>query len=392
MAKKPGSLFFSTLKRAARLQQKAMKLVGAVPASKPRKPRKPPKKKTAARPVARRATVPRAAAARKAAPRSGPPAAAKTIPTGKGRWQNLIHKTPPSRTELLGRLAYALYRPAGGPIAGMPLVIMLHGCQQTPYEMALGTGMNRLADSRGFVVAYPQQVKRLQALRCWRWFQPDRAHGLAEADAIADLVRSLVRMHRLDAARVYIAGLSAGAGMAALTVIRHPRLFAAAALHSGTVVGEAHSVAAGVQVMRRGGRGDPVASLTPLLTDFERFPGIPVMILHGRRDRVVSMPNAIQLAEQFAFLNGASLVREAVLARGTHREYERQDFLKAGRPVVRLCLLKEVGHAWSGGDARLKFHSEKGPNASVLIRSFFAMHDRVRSRFPADELRSLEQG
>lgn len=358
MAKKLSNLFFSTIKRAARMQQKAFKQANASMVKAARK--------SAAKTGRRPASVRKQAS----------PAAAPLPPAGQGSWLNLVHKTPPSRTELLGRLSYSLYRPAGRLVAGLPLVIMLHGCRQTAYEMALGTRMNHLADDKGFVVAYPQQTKRVQAMRCWRWFQPDPGHGLAEADAIAELAHALVVRHRLDATRVYIAGLSAGAGMAALTVLRHPALFAAAALHSGAIVGGAHNAASGMNVMRRAGSGEPVELLRPFLPVAEAFPGVPAMILHGRRDRVVSARNAEQLARQFSAVNGAVAVKETVLGLGTHREYDRQDFLKGGRPVVRLCLLREVGHAWSGGDARLKFNSEKGPRASLLIWAFFSMHRR----------------
>src|SRR5690554_7358133 len=44
--------------------------------------------------------------------------------------------------------------------------------------------------------------------------------------------------------------------------------------------------------------------------------------------------------------------------------------------AVRLCTLNEVGHAWSGGDPKFKFHSKKGPSAAVLIWGFFAKHFR----------------
>lgn len=359
MARKLSSLFFSTIKRAARMQRQAFKLAAA--------------------PAAKKAKTPIKKKAVKPAPARSPatPADARGPSSGKGSWQNLLHSTAPTRTELLGRLAYSLYRPPGRPLAGMPLVVMLHGCQQTPFEMAQGTRMNLLADSKGFVVAYPQQARRVQQMRCWRWFKPDAGHGLAEADAIAELARALVSRHRLDASRVYIAGLSAGAGMAALTVLRHPGIFAAAALHSGAVVGAAHDAAGGLRVMRRGGGDDPAGLLAPLLDGGPPFPGMPVMILHGARDRVVSVRNAIQLARQFSALNGVSAAPRAVLGKGTHREYLRHDFRRGGRAVVRLCVIKEVGHAWSGGNGQLKFHSEKGPAASVLIWQFFAMHRRT---------------
>lgn len=362
MTKKLTTLFFTTIRRAARLQSKALKRIGKAA----RKTARKRPRKTVGAPA--RNGAPRLAAAH---------AATLAQVAGKGSWQNFVHATSPTRTELLGRLAYSLYRPGGGPVAGMPLVIMLHGCQQTPADLALGSRMNRLAEQERFVVAYPQQVRRVQSMRCWRWFQPTEGEGLSEADAIADLARVLVRKYGLDPARVYVAGMSAGAGMAAMVAIRHPRFFAAVAMHSGAVVGDAHDAAGGVRTMRRGSSGDPSGLLGPVAIGAMPAGGIPAIILHGRRDRVVSEHNAIQLAQQFCFLNGVGTERVSVLGKGTHREYVRHDHPRNGRSTVRLCLFREVGHAWSGGDGRLKFHSAKGPAASLLIWRFFAAHRRA---------------
>lgn len=359
MAKKLSTLFFSTVKRMARLQRQALKTATRLPAKK------------------------RAAPARSSVARGGPTlkAPAPIAVAWAGTWQNLVHKTSPSHTELLGRLAYSLYRPPTRPIAGLPLVVMLHGCQQTAHDLALGTRMNRLADAKGFVVAYPQQTRRVQALRCWRWFQPDAAHGAAEADAIADLTRTLVARHRLDPARVYLAGMSAGACMAGLTALRHPRLFAAVAMHSGAVLGDAHSAQAGVHTMRHGAQRPPARLIEALVPALDHFPGMPVIILHGQRDRVVALLNARQLAQQFVYLNWMFAATEplpkvSVMGAGTTREYLREDYLQARKPVVRLCLVKGAGHGWSGGDHRLKFHAKDGPNASLAMWRFFDVHRR----------------
>ena len=173
----------------------------------------------------------RAAASRRAAARRGANASrdGASPSLGLGRWE-----ASRQFTDGLGRrLAFARYIPPGVPRQGMPLVVMLHGCRQTALSFAQGSRMNQWADAAGFMVLYPQQSMARQVQRCWRWFQPDALHGGGEADLIAALVRSEVGRHGLDPTRVYIAGLSAGAGMAALVALRHPQLVAALAMHSG---------------------------------------------------------------------------------------------------------------------------------------------------------------
>ena len=59
-----------------------------------------------------------------------------------------------------GQRSYKLYIPAkaqAGPqrCAPMPVVVMLHGCGQTPDDFAAGTRMNALAEEFGLIVAYP---------------------------------------------------------------------------------------------------------------------------------------------------------------------------------------------------------------------------------------------
>ena len=242
----------------------------------------------------------RAAASRRAAARRGANASrdGASPSLGLGRWE-----ASRQFTDGLGRrLAFARYIPPGVPRQGMPLVVMLHGCRQTALSFAQGSRMNQWADAAGFMVLYPQQSMARQVQRCWRWFQPDALHGGGEADLIAALVRSEVGRHGLDPTRVYIAGLSAGAGMAALVALRHPQLVAALAMHSGPVTGDAH---------RRGpanhapGRAQ---ALRPLLESVANPAalrlGMPAIILQGQLDPAVAPRNARQLFDQFRLLNG----------------------------------------------------------------------------------------
>jgi len=66
-----------------------------------------------------------------------------------------------------GSRSYRLSVLAARPAGLMPLVVMLHGCTQTPEDFAIGTGMNMLAEELGCVIAYPAQHSAAKAQKCW---------------------------------------------------------------------------------------------------------------------------------------------------------------------------------------------------------------------------------
>ena len=90
-----------------------------------------------------------------------------------------------------------------------PLVLILHGGAGRARRMARFTGFNRLADRHGFMVAYPQGLKR-------RW--NDGRVGKSPANDVGyltGLVRHLVRTTgRINRRRVFAAGISNGGFMA----------------------------------------------------------------------------------------------------------------------------------------------------------------------------------
>src|SRR5436305_14740232 len=53
---------------------------------------------------------------------------------------------------------YWLYLPPGRAKEPRPLVVFLHGCNETAEQAAQATHFDDLAAQRGFVVVYPQQV------------------------------------------------------------------------------------------------------------------------------------------------------------------------------------------------------------------------------------------
>jgi poly(hydroxyalkanoate) depolymerase family esterase len=309
----------------------------------------------------------------------------------QGTWMRSYFSAPPAAGDLVNHLAYGLYLPTGRRTDRLPLIVMLHGCKQNIEEFARGTRMNFLADHHSFAVLYPEQSKHAHAHRCWRWYDDSPRAGGKEAASIAALVRKMVVEHRLDPTRVYVAGLSAGAGMAGVLAMRYPQLFAAVALHSGVVFGEAHNAVGAVRVMRRGARGDPVT----LVADAHaaaRHPGMPALIIHGEADGVVAPVNADHLEQQFLQLNGAldaggqladgvrvRHMDSAGRGRASDVRVARRDFRMSNRVIVRTCRVAGLTHAWSGGDDALPFHASRGPNASALIWDFFRAHRRLEA-------------
>ncbi|MDP9109065.1 MAG: PHB depolymerase family esterase, partial [Pseudomonadota bacterium] len=194
------------------------------------------------------------------------------------------------------RMDYWLFQPGTSASEPLPLLVMLHGCGQSAVEFASGTRMNRLAESQGFAVLYPQQAQSAQRQRCWPWYRKEIQDGGGEARMITAIMRKVVAQHGFDPARVYCAGLSAGAAMAHIIALRYPQLVAAVALHSGPMFGAAHSSVSGYGVMQHGSMHAPEKML-PLSNadDGDHRIAMPALLIHGRQDTVVRVVNLQQL-------------------------------------------------------------------------------------------------
>lgn len=264
-----------------------------------------------------------------------------------------------------GSLRYRLFKPAAAAAeAPMPLLVMLHGCGQTPEDFATGTAMNLLAKDRGVIVLYPGQSRQGHANLCWNWFDPQNAaRGQGEAAVIASLTRRVIDGHGADPARVYVAGLSAGASMALVLAHAYPELFAAVGVHSGLPLGAARDQTSAVMAMQRGNPGTRLVR------------AVPTIVFHGSHDTVVNPRNgrliAIRAREPFAGLRHAQSVGQTAAGRSYGKTIDR---VGAGRALVEHWNVQGAGHAWAGGSARGRFTDPKGPDASREMLRFFLRH------------------
>ena len=268
-----------------------------------------------------------------------------------------------------GRRPYKLYIPTGHAGKALPMIVMLHGCTQTPDDFAAGTGMNALAEERQCFVLYPAQTQSANRSRCWNWFKRgDQRRDKGEPAIIAGMTRDVASRYGIDARKVYVAGLSAGGAMAAVMGAAYPDLYAAVGIHSGLPAGSAHDVPSAFAAMR--GTPPPSAQVTSSPSTCT----VPVIVFHGDRDATVHPRNGEQVAS-------ASIDREATSGNtvsvergrvpGGHAYTRTVHRDPAGRIILEQWVVHGAGHAWSGGSARGSYTDPKGPDAARAMLRFF---------------------
>jgi poly(hydroxyalkanoate) depolymerase family esterase len=260
-----------------------------------------------------------------------------------------------------GERPYTLYVPTTGN-GPRPLVVMLHGGTQTAADFAAATRMSVLAEEHGFLVAYPEQVTSANSMRYWNWFQPaDQHRDGGEPAILAGVVADVAAAQAVDPDRVYVAGFSAGAAMAAVLGATHPDVFAAVGVHSGLPHGCAQDVGSAFSAMRQSPRVPPLDR------------SVPVIAFHGDADMTVASANATRVVEQFS---GGRATGTATTEHGSGRTAGRTVVRRDGSVIAEQWTVHGSGHAWSGGAAGGSYTDPAGPDASAEMLRFFAEHPR----------------
>ena len=264
-----------------------------------------------------------------------------------------------------GARRYRLYKPPGAcKTDHLPLLVMLHGCGQDAAGFARSTRLNTLAARGGFFVLWPEQDRLANPQGCWNWYDTRSGRALQEAASIVAAIEQVCTRHGADPARVAVAGLSAGASLAALLAMRYPERFRAVAMHSGIAPGAAHSMATALAAMQ--GRRPP----GPLPAGVAEWPAL--LVIQGTADPVVRASNGRAAAQVWADATGAAPTAPRTVQRGQRRAMTVVDYKLKSRTVASLCEVAGLGHAWSGGAANQPYSDSKGPDASRMIWAFAA--------------------
>lgn len=294
-----------------------------------------------------------------------------------------IKRTPPTTRDIVpkgarfidgiysnsaGSRAYKLFIPSGYHGQPLPLIVMLHGCTQSPEDFAAGTRMNFIAEMQPCFVVYPAQRREANQAKCWNWFRAiDQQRGRGEPSLIAGITRQIMREYAIDPKRVYVAGLSAGAAAAVVMGATYNDLYAAIGVHSGLACGAAVDLPSALLAMREGSSFDHRAILTDART-------VPTIVFHGDRDGTVHPNNGDQVIKQS--INATSTERNVHRGQvpGGHAYTRTVHSDPSGRLVFEHWSIHGAGHAWSGGSPAGSYTDPRGLDATKEMLRFFLEH------------------
>lgn len=297
---------------------------------------------------------------------------------------------------VLPRRDFLVYLPRGHGRFGRraPIVVLCHGCRQTPEDFAAATRIADAADANGWLVLLPRQKDDANAWRCWNWFDARTARGAGETAIVLAQVDVVRRENRGDGDRVVVAGLSAGGALAAAIGVRHAGRVRGVFVHSGLACGAAALPTDALRVMKQGPDTDVVAIAAQERRGQPSPRPVALCVVHGDDDDVVAPRNAAALVRQYLALNGHPALARGVtsadadggpaardlpapdretrdtLASG--RTVTTREWMDAGRLVVRYVAVAGLGHAWSGGDAAFAYNDPLPPPATEILARFAA--------------------
>jgi poly(hydroxyalkanoate) depolymerase family esterase len=319
---------------------------------------------TTAQPRMRRASLDRKEARSGIGLRGGmkrAPLSTPDIVPATGRFIERTYSSP------AGSRSYRLFIPSRYREQPLPLVVMLHGCTQSPDDFAAGTRMNFLAEEQNCFVAYPAQPSRANQAKCWNWFRTaDQQRGRGEPSLIAGITRQIMDDYVVDRKRVYVGGLSAGAAAAAIMGATYNDLYAAVGVHSGLACGAATDLPSALVAMRQGGSDHKIIS--------GDRPAVPTIVFHGDRDTTVHPNNGDQILEQSVRTTSTQKKVHRGQVPGGHA-YTRTILSDAGgRGMLEHWNIHGAGHAWSGGSPAGSYTDPRGPDATREMLRFFLEH------------------
>ena len=262
----------------------------------------------------------------------------------------------------------------------LPLVMMLHGCQQRHDDIRAISNFDAIADREGFIAVYPfvTGYRGVRMENCWGWWLSKEIEpGGGEVEDLWHIVEEVKGDFNVDPRRIHIAGLSSGGGMAVAAMVVHSARIASGAVVAGVPYSE--SCLALAFARRHKPVKDVVAAMNSAIGDIKR--PVPIFIAHSRADEVISIRAAENIRDSWATCfdidKSRGMSQRSGNSRGTpwmHTKY------RAGsrRTIIETLFLEDRRHGWYGGNPGHFSHPD-APDISKQIWQFFRTHPLERA-------------
>lgn len=300
---------------------------------------------------------------------------------------------------------YKVYVP-DGLATPAPMVMALHGCQETNDDVLRDWGLTAAADRHGFILVAPfiTSYDGLRNTNCWGfWLDQHRHQGRGEPEDLHQIALEVEARLPVDPARRYVTGLSSGGAMSVVAAVTHNEYWSAAASASGLPYGEdaaavSFSGCPGTATFHAVSRvaGDMRAELNDPYA-------IPLMVLQNAGDCTVLQQAGLNLRDAQLAVFGDSDHDTASEARAVTRicspvftaDYNCQqviytvDARSGSRSLVETLFYSgptatpntqdtDHGHYWIGGESgnNGKWSLRNGPSYPDIVWDFFARNAR----------------
>src|ERR1035437_5615271 len=212
-----------------------------------------------------------------------------------------------------GNLNMYYYAPSG-ITQSVALVVAMHGCTQTASTFSTQSGWNKLANRHKFIVVYPEQVVANNSSQCFNWFDAtDQSKGQGEDLSIKQMVDYMKSHFAIDTTKIFVTGLSAGAGMTTVMLATYPQIFNKGAIMAGLPYKASSSSSTAFSAMSGSVIKTPAqwSALVKAENPSYLGPFPHVAIFHGTSDATVNIANATELIKQWTELNHADQTADA---------------------------------------------------------------------------------
>jgi poly(hydroxyalkanoate) depolymerase family esterase len=288
---------------------------------------------------------------------------------------------------------YSLYIPeAYDGRKTLPLVVVLHGCNQTHRDIMHDTRFNDLGELETFFVAYPfiTSYDKIRGTNCWGyWIKDEVTEGKGEVADLVGIMRDIQKMYSIDPHRIHITGFGSGGAMANAVMVAYSEIIASGAPAAGVAYGETECAMQGVCL--NFSPFDPQSLYhwwSPRFQSSEetvnamiremgaRKRTVPLLLLHSKSDPEIDITAALNNANAWAALSGVDLTKPISSEKGETKgvSWERSCYGKNdGTSIIETHFAYSSGHAWLGG-ASGTYSDPNGPDWSVIAWDFFKTH------------------